>query len=561
MGRIVNVRSRKYYGGRLFEAFLMRTTLLLAGSLIFAVACGDSTGPKATPAHEIIVSPVLPQVGIGDTLRLSAEVKDSVGNVLTKTVTWSSSDESKATVSATGLVTAHDFGESVITASVDGKSGISTVIVQLTLAQLSANNLYACGVTTTGRTYCWGSNDYGELGNGDNSGFAREFPTRIATTVKMKQVTTGAYHACALSVDGAAYCWGLNAFGQLGNGTYDAEFRPHAMPAPVAGGRVFTSLSAGYLHTCGIVTSGAAYCWGDNEATQLGSGGTETCTLPTDVGSKAYPCGRVPRIVNGGASFSVIAAGTYHSCGVSTTGDAVCWGDNSIGQRGLGFADTVTRLESTIVSGGRKYSTITSGDGFSCALATGGQAWCWGYNEVASLGIGSGDTLPHPTPLQVVGGAGLTSIAASWYHVCGTNSSGAALCWGLNGDVQAGTAAGSCTVRDDPYPSFPIDCITSATAITSPVSFVSMAPGLFSTCGRTSRSGVYCWGWNGYGQLGNGSTANSIAPVPIFGSPIGSSAPPVAGPTLTSAQRTRLERTLFARSHPAAITRVARHSR
>ena len=539
----------------------MRATLSSACLLLLVVACSDSTGPeKSTPAYEIVVSPTLPEVGIGDTLRLTAEVKDSLGNVITKKVTWTSSNESKATVSTSGLVTAHDFGESVITASVDGKSGISTVIVQLTLAQISSNNMYACGVTSTGRVYCWGSNDYGELGNGDNSGFPRGFPTRIATTVKMKQVTTGAFHACALSDAGAAYCWGRNIIGQLGNGTYDANDGAHATPMPVAGGKVFSSLSAGYVHTCGVVTSGSAYCWGDNETAQLGAGGTETCTLPTSSGSLVLPCGRTPRLVAGGATFTSIASGTFHNCGISTTGDVHCWGDNSSGQRGLGFADTLTRFESTIVSGGRKYTSIASGDGFSCAIATGGQAWCWGYNEVASLGIGAGDTLPHPTPLQVVGGAGLTSIAATWYHVCGTNGSGAALCWGLNGDVQAGTATGTCNVRDPEGPNYDLPCITSATAVTSPVSFVSMAPALYHTCGRTAKSGVYCWGWNGYGQLGNGSDASSTAPVPIFGSPIGSAASPESL-ILASADRGRVGRAAFARARTSAFNPVARRSR
>lgn len=542
----------------------MRTHLVLGSSVLLVLACSDSTGPeKSAPAYEVTVSPTLPEVGIGDTLRLTAEVKDSLGNVLTKKVTWESSDESKASVSTTGLVTAHDFGESVITASVEGKSGIATVIVQLTLAQISANNLHACGISTTGRTYCWGSNDYGELGNGDNSQFPRAFPTRIATTVKMKQVTTGANHACALSVDGAAYCWGRNIIGELGNGTYDASDGVHATPLPVVGGKVFTSLSAGFYHTCGITVSSDVYCWGDNEMGLLGSGGTETCSLPGPEGTLVVPCGRTPRIVAaGGTSFSAISSGSFHSCGVSTTGDVHCWGDNSIGQRGLGFKDELVRYESTIVSGGRKYSTVVSGDGYSCALAADAQAWCWGYNEVASLGIGAGDTVAHPTPAQVVGGSGLTTLATSWYHVCGTTTTGTALCWGLNGDLQAGTAAGSCNVRDsNGGPDFPIPCVTSATLVASPVAFTSMAPSLYSTCGRTAKSGVYCWGWNGYGQLGNGSMAPSSAPVPIFGSPIGSvAAPSVAGPTLAAAKRLLLANAAARRS-PPLVTRATRHSR
>jgi len=542
----------------------MRAKLLLAGPLFFAVACSDSTAPvKAVAAYEIIVSPNLPELGIGDTLRLTAVVKDSAGNTLSRTVTWESSDNAKATVSSTGLVTAQDFGEAVISAAVDGKSGIATVIVQLSLIQISAHSQYACGVTATGRTYCWGSNDYGELGNGDENGFPRTTPTRVATTVPMKQVTTGAYHACALSTEGAAYCWGWNIIGQLGVGTYDASGAAHPTPAAVVGGKVFTSLSAGFYHTCGTVAGGEVYCWGDNELAILGSGGTETCTLPTDTGSIAVPCGRSPRVVAGGTSFASVSTGSFHSCGVSTTGDVHCWGDNSVGQRGLGTADTVTRFQSTLVSGGRTYEDVVSGDGYSCAVATGGQAWCWGYNEVASLGVGSGDTLPHPAPLQVVGGTGFASLSSTWYHVCGVTTTGGSLCWGLNADGQAGAAAsGTCSVRDFNGLLFDIPCVTSATAITSPVTFVSLAPSLYSTCGRTSKSGVYCWGWNGYGQLGNGSMAASAVPVPVFGSPLGSTAPTLTAPaSMASRTRARFEQGLVARSRTLLISRAVKQLR
>jgi alpha-tubulin suppressor-like RCC1 family protein len=376
-------------------------------------------------------------------------------------------------------------------------------------------------------------------------------------------VTTGPYHACALSTEGAAYCWGWNIIGQLGIGTYDATGAAHATPVPVVGNKVFTSLTAGFYHTCGTVANGDVYCWGDNELAILGSGGTETCTLPTDTGTIAIPCGRTPRLVAGGASLSSIAAGSYHTCGVSSTGAVHCWGDNSVGQRGIGAVDTVTRFQSTLVSGGGSYSTVVSGDGYSCALTTaGGQAWCWGYNEVGSLGIGSSDTTGHPAPEQVMGGSGLKSLATTWYHVCGATTAGPSLCWGLNGDGQAGTSAGLCTVRDGAGSTFDISCITSAAAVASPVTFVSLAPSLYSTCGRTARSGVYCWGWNGYGQLGNGSQAPSASPVPIFGSPLGSQAAPVmAAMSMAARSRVRLGKGLMGRSRPLQITRAAQHLR
>lgn len=196
--------------------------------------------------------------------------------------------------------------------------------------RIAAGGLHNCGLTTTGTTLCWGFNDQGQLGNGTTTTL---FPdtvssklTPVSGGLAFDSLTAGYKHTCALTAAGAAYCWGDNSFGQLGDGTTTRSL----VPVPVGGGLTFVALSAGFYHTCGITTTGAAYCWGRNTPNsvqesvggQLGDGTTASKSIPT--------------IVSGGLVFQAISAGEVTTCGVTTTNVAYCWGDNEYGQLGTG---------------------------------------------------------------------------------------------------------------------------------------------------------------------------------------------------------------------------------
>ena len=200
----------------------------------------------------------------------------------------------------------------------------------LTFAAVGAGYEFTCGLTTSGAAYCWGDNDYGELGNGTTT--FSSTPVVVTGGLSFVALATGYFHACGLTAGGAAYCWGGSLYGELGNGTTTRSLTPVA----VSGGVAFATLSASYGTTCGVTTSGAAYCWGWNGSGQLGTG-TSTLIYPT------------PVPVSGGLTFATVSAGNLHTCGVTTQGAAYCWGDNSEGE--LGDGSTTIQLAPVPVFG------------------------------------------------------------------------------------------------------------------------------------------------------------------------------------------------------------------
>jgi alpha-tubulin suppressor-like RCC1 family protein len=190
-----------------------------------------------------------------------------------------------------------------------------------------------------------------------------------------------------------AYCWGANEDGQLGNGATTNS----SSPVVVAGALKFSAVSAGGDHTCGVTTAGVAYCWGFNYYGELGTG--STTTAPQQCSS--FPCSTMPVAVTGGLAFVAVSAGEQHSCGVTTSSQAYCWGFNGFGQLGNG---STTDSSSPVAVGGFNFQSVSAGLGnhaHSCGLTTGGVAYCWGANYSGQLGNGS--TTNSSTPVRVVG--------------------------------------------------------------------------------------------------------------------------------------------------------------
>lgn len=344
----------------------------------------------------------------------------------------------------------------------------------VTFTAVSVGGIHTCAVATGGVAYCWGWNSRGQLGDG-TSGNERSHPAPVAGDIRFAGVSAGDRYTCALTAAGAAYCWGLNGWGQLGDGTTTER----SIPVLVVGGLSFKDVSTGFRQTCAVTVTNAAYCWGLNGAGQLGDGTTTDRSTPVRV--------------EGDLAFAAVTAGDFHTCGVTAEGAAYCWGANGDGQ--LGDASTTGRSTPVRVRGDARFAGVSAGGFHTCGLAAGGAVYCWGANAEGQLGDGTSSGRTSPMP--VAGGTGYASLSAGHSHTCAVTLAGVAYCWGLNDQGQLGD--GTTTNRSSPV------------RVAGDMRFAAVQAGGsgqalgFHTCGLTAGGAAYCWGQNARGQLGEGT--------------------------------------------------------
>ncbi|QNE48707.1 hypothetical protein F1C58_16750 (plasmid) [Glaciihabitans sp. INWT7] len=307
-------------------------------------------------------------------------------------------------------------------------------------------------------------------------------------------VEGGAYDACGIS-EGAAYCWGYNAYGGLGNGTFTQSNVPVAVTASAFGGKPVTKVSAGTYHSCAI-SDGKAFCWGQGTNGKLGNNATTNSLVPVAVQGAIV-----------GHTVTDIAAGVQHTCAIAD-GKAYCWGSAANGALGTGNQVDSKVSVPVVATGGLAGKTVTQisvAQNFTCAIAS-GAGYCWGAGASQQLGNGlAGDKLV-PTAITATTGTPLdgktvTEISAAAFHAC-VVASGAAYCWGTNssGELGLGTTTSSLT---------PKAVVTAAGALLGKT-VTSVSSGANHTC-AVADGGLYCWG-NG-ASLGIGPSANKTSPV------------------------------------------------
>lgn len=252
---------------------------------------------------------------------------------------------------------------------------------------VSAGSNTTCGVNTGGQAYCWGLGGYGQMGNGTNTN-ENYSPVAVTIGTVSKISVGGASQVCAITTEGAAFCWGADTWGQLGNGT---PLENRNLPVQVTGlvNGTMADIAGGGRFTCGLTNSGGVKCWGYNGEGELGNNSTTNSPVPVDVSGL-------------GSGVSAIAAGDYHTCALMTTGGSVkCWGYNGYGQIGDGtYNDHWVPVP--VVGLAAPAIAISAGGNHTCALLNDGSIQCWGDNSEGQLGIGDDDPDIVLTPVTVI---------------------------------------------------------------------------------------------------------------------------------------------------------------
>lgn len=456
------------------------------------------------------------------------------------------------------------------------------------VAAIVAGGNHSCALTNGGAVKCWGSNYYGELGDGTTVKQVTPVDV-VGMSSGIEAIAAGRYHTCALTAAGGVKCWGSNYYGQLGDGTKTDRDTPTDVVGLPSGA---VAIAANEAHSCALMAGGGVKCWGLNVYGELGDGTTTDRTTPVDV-------------VGLSAAASAIAVGTGHTCALTSGGGVSCWGFNYYGQLGDGTT-TARHTPVEVVGLSSGVQAIAAGYAHTCAITVGGGARCWGMG----WRLGAGTTTPQSVPVDVAGlDSGMSAIATSTDHSCALTAVGGLKCWGLNAYGQLGDGtrelrlipvdvisfadgAGD-TMPDDfgfnPQTVVPLNSVRTSEAITprsydSPAlvaidsgeysigctdsfsaSFGTISPGQsvcvrhtassaaattvtttltiggvsgkFSSsttvasveaaidvasggyhhCAITVSGAAKCWGWNVSGQLGDGTTMDRAVPVDVVG--------------------------------------------
>ena len=431
-----------------------------------------------------------------------------------------------------GVTSVSAFGEPAAGAS--GQSGFT---------ELSAGYHTTCGVTSTHRAYCWGTNTYGQLGNGTVTKETAPAevlkgagPSSTGTYLStIAQVSEGQNTTCAVSTTKYVYCWGHNNKGQLGSGTKTTSSVPVEVvkgAGPSATGTylsTMTEVSTGTqsLGTCAVSTAKTVYCWGTNFSGQLGNGTTTTSIIPVEVLKGAGPSATGTHLT----TVTEVSIGYHTVCALSTEKTVYCWGINNVGQLGNGTTTTSTTPVEVLKGAGPSatgtyLTTITEvtegGYDATCAVTTSGHAFCWGDNFGDKLGVTTTVTInEETTPAEVLKGTGpsatgtylttVTGISEGYNTTCSAMSTDHAYCWGKNIYGQFGN--GTTTTSDTPVevlkgtgPSATGTYLTTVTGVSE---------GNYATYALVTSGSAYACGTNAYGQLGDGTTTASSTPVRV----------------------------------------------
>jgi alpha-tubulin suppressor-like RCC1 family protein len=356
------------------------------------------------------------------------------------------------------------------------------------VAEIAAGDFHACALLKDATLRCWGKNTNGQLGDGTTTSTPPKPVVPGLTGVKT--VALGGGHSCATIADDTVMCWGENDRGQLGSVVDGAA--PQEAHTPVSVGIQAKEVALGDKHTCALLLDGTVKCWGQGDNGRLGTGATTDEPAPKSVTA-----------FTGAAT--TIASGASHTC-VLVGGGVKCWGANEDGQ--LGDGTTNERHDPTDVPGITDATDLALGRHFTCVLHADGSISCWGKGDLGQLAAQDTQGRLAPAPSAVTLGNATTRIAAGIDFACALGAGGTLRCWGDNDKGQLGRGAEMTQApHSDPVLLDPSHCAARLAA-------ASGEQGKFA-CALLINGDVECWGENNFGQLGDGTQANSAKPVRV----------------------------------------------
>jgi alpha-tubulin suppressor-like RCC1 family protein len=362
-------------------------------------------------------------------------------------------------------------------------------------AAIGAGGGEGCAVTTSAAAFCWGRNDYAQLGDGTTT--SRYTPVAVSGLGGgVASVSPGEFHSCATTVAGGAECWGWNLRGEVGDGSSTVVVKTPVQVAGLSSG--VAAVSAGGS-PCALTTAGGVKCWGSNDYGQLGDGTKTDRRTPVDVTGLS-------------SGVQAVSVGGNHACAFTAAGGVKCWGRNAYGELGDGtHQNRLTPVDVTGLTSGVK--ALAAGDEYTCAVTVAGGAKCWGWNVIGQLGDGT--EVSRKTPVDVQGlSSGVVAIATG-PPTCALLATGSVKCWAW---------------RDHKAP-FTMPNLSGAEAVG--------AGSEYFACALVSGGGIKCWGNNFDGQLGDGTAESHDTPQSVVGFGSGSVCvvPDVRNKRLAAAKR------------------------
>lgn len=371
------------------------------------------------------------------------------------------------------------------------------------VSAIGAGSYHSCAIDEYNLPRCWGWNAYGQA----QPNLTTVGPL-VGKTVKM--LSAGGWKTCFIADDNLGYCAGYNTSGALGAG-HNSNGGPYAVDTSGAlSGKTLKFISAGYDHTCAIASDNLGYCWGDNQFGQLGKGNSGSGT------NSNVPVAVVMSGALSGKTLKFIAAGFHTTCAIASDNLPYCWGGNTFGELGNNTLTPSSVPVAVSMSGalaGKTAKFMALGNAnntyHSCLIASDNLPYCWGRNIDGSLGNNSSTSSQIPVAVDVSGalsGKTAKSIFVGTDRSCILANDNLGYCWGANAYGQLG---------DGTSISSPVPIAMSRTGVLAGRTATALTAGFHHGCLLADDQNAYCWGFNSFGQLGDGTTSDSINPLQV----------------------------------------------